>query len=202
MDAIYRDHDGVNRVQIVGVLYGGRVQIRFEGSGEVTVPVSMLELEPIAAAPNLPKYDWSSDPRPWSSPASSVGNGCQAFPSVDSLPIAAASLRAWQSLPVGWMSDDMFTVLERLSQAGDPGLLDSQYKPLSRHQVEIARRVLKHKGLVGPADGRPSSEGDGRQVRWRLTKQGVVEYVQARTLVRPVGKGGGRVLATAVGLSV
>lgn len=161
MDAIYRDHDGVNQVSIVGVLYGSRVMIRFEGSGECVVPIALLELDSTVTA----------------------------------------SLRAWQSLPIGWMSDDMFMVLERLSQAGDPGLLDTQYKPLPRHQVEVARRVLKHKGLVGPADGRPSSEGEGRQVRWRLTKQGCSEYVQARTLMRPIAKGGGRQLATAVGSS-
>ena len=159
MDAVYVDEFGRNPVRVVGVLYGARVQIRFEGSGEVVVPISMLELEPAVVA----------------------------------------QLDLWRVNPPGWMTDNEYLVLERLSQAGDRGLLDSQYPPMPRKDVEAARRVLRHKGLVGPADARPPNEGDGRAVRWRLTKQGVIEYVLARRLVRPIAEGGGRQLATAVG---
>lgn len=158
MDAVYVDGHGRNSCRIVGVLYGARVLVRFEWSGEVIVPVSLLEVEPMVAA----------------------------------------ELEQWRRMPPGWMTDDEFTVLEELSRAGSVGLLDSQYS-LPRKQVEPARRVLKHKGLVGPADARPAGEGEGRQRRWHLTKQGVVEYVSARTRVRAVAKGGGRQLATAVG---
>ena len=158
MDAVYRDQDGRHPVRIVGVLYGARVQVRFEWSGEVIVPISLLEVEPLVAA----------------------------------------ELELWRKLPPGALTDDEYTVLDSLQRAGAAGLLDSQY-PLPRKQVEHARRVLKHKGLVGPADSRPSSEGEGRSVRWHLTRQGVLEYVEARTKVRAVARGGGRSLATAVG---
>lgn len=158
MDAVYRDQDGRHPVRIVGVLYGARVQVRFGWSGEVIVPLSLLEVEPAVAA----------------------------------------ELVQWRKWPSGSLTDDEYSVLDCLQRAGNIGLLDSQY-PLPRKQVEQARRMLKHKGLVGPADARPSGEGEGRQVRWHLTRQGVVEYVGARTKVRPVARGGGRKLATAVG---
>lgn len=158
MDAVYVDGHGRNQCRIVGVLYGARVQVRFEWSGEVIVPLSLLEVDPAVAA----------------------------------------ELEQWRKLPPGSLTDDEYTVLDCLQRAGAAGLLDSQY-PLPRKQVEHARRMLKHKGLVGPADARPSGEGEGRQRRWHLTRQGVVEYVGARTKVRPVARGGGRTLATAVG---
>lgn len=159
MEAIYRDHDGVNTVRIVGVLYGARVQIRFEGSGEVVVPVSLLELDDVTRS----------------------------------------ELDKWLAMPgPGSFAQDEYGVLDVLSAAGAVGLLDTQY-PWPRKQVETARRSLRHKGLVGPADGRPAAEGDGRAVRWRLTRQGVLEHRIARGTCRPIARGGGRQLSTAVG---
>lgn len=158
MDAVYQDESGRHTVRVVGVLYGARVLVRFEGSGEVIVPVGLLEVE----------------------------GG------------VAGDLAQWRKVPPGSLTDDEFTVLDCLQRAGSVGLLDSQY-PLDRKRVERARVALKHKGLVGPADSRPAGEGDGRRVRWHLTRQGVVEYVAARGAVRPVARGGGRQLAVAVG---
>lgn len=158
MDAIYQDESGRHTVRVVGVLYGARVQVRFEGSGEVIVPGSLLE--------------------------------------VDS--VVAAELEQWREIPPGSLTNDEFTVLDCLQRAGSAGLLDSQY-PLDRKRVERARIALKHKGIVTQADSRPSREGDGRQVRWQITRQGVIEYMAARGAVRPVARGAGRQLAVAVG---